>query len=219
MKSTRSPLDFGISSLPSIPKGWSSSAFSLCALELIERFPVNTEGFISNLETPVVLNWGLGVDSTCWLLRVLIDPALQTFDLQNFVVLIVQVGWEWGDTHFLAQNVVLPLLRKMGIRTVQVCRRGASLKDGFEILSDTREPVELFVRTGRFGLADEMIRGGTLPTIAKGTRTCSPKWKGACLDWFCEQEFGNASRTVIVGFNADEQDRIKKDHSFSSDTR
>jgi len=66
--------------------------------------------FPEGSETPVVLSYGLGVDSTSILLRWLHDTASWDFALENLVVLTAQTGNEFPDTQRLVERYILPLL-------------------------------------------------------------------------------------------------------------
>jgi len=84
-------------------------------------------------------------------------------------------GDESPDTKGPVEQHLFPLLRDRGVRFAQVARLGREEKDGWAVLSDTRQPRELHVR-GRHRLSDEMRHAGTLPQCS--TRRCSCKFKG-----------------------------------------
>src|SRR4051794_38316564 len=72
----------------------------------------------------VILNYGMGVDSSTILHLLLTDPARRDFDLPELVVISAQTGNEFPDTKGAVEKFMLPLLRKNKVRYVQVARRG-----------------------------------------------------------------------------------------------
>ncbi len=70
----------------------------------------------------VIMSYGMGVDSTAILLRWITDPASRDFDLEDLVVITAHTGDEFDQTSGDVEEIVLPLLRRHGIRFVQVGR-------------------------------------------------------------------------------------------------
>src|SRR5207247_1590235 len=122
--------------------------------------------------TPVVLSYGMGVDSTALLLRWLHEPECRDFSLENVVCLTSQTGDEFQETKRLVETHILPLLRALRIRYVQVARSGFYQADGITVLSDTCEPETLHI-DGDFKLSDELRINGTVPQVATGQRRCT----------------------------------------------
>lgn len=163
----------------------------------------------------VYLNYGMGVDSTCILVRWLLEPETRDFDLGDLTVLTAQTGDEYADTKRVVEAHALPLLREHRVRYVQVARGGPVKADGVTVLSDTREPTELFTG-GKFKLSDELLAAGTVPAV--GNRRCSLKGKGEPNDRWLATDVTGPFRQVM-GFNADEQRRVTRDSCYGGDAR
>lgn len=128
---------------------------------------------------PVVLSYGMGVESTAILLRWLCEPASRPHQLllglSNLVVLIAQTGDEWPDTIRDVETHILPLLREHRVRLVEVARAGPRCRDGLVVLQDSRTPQRLHADAaehGFFALSTENRVSGTLPQLG-GSRKCS----------------------------------------------
>ena len=135
------------------------------------------------MTTPVILSYGLGVDSTAILLRWLLEPASRDFDLDDLVVVSAMTGDEWEKTGIDVETYLLPLLREHQVRFVQVARKQRLVStsgEGIAVLSDTKEPTRLHLK-GAFKLSDEMLQAGTIPQSG-GARLCSVHAKGDALD-------------------------------------
>ncbi len=165
--------------------------------------------------TPVVLNLGMGVDSSALLVRWLVEPATRGFPLRKLIVLTAQVGDEGQRTRWLMEQVLYPLLRQHRIRTVQVARGGPSQVDEIVILDDTRSPTTCHT-AGHYTLRQELLRAGTVPQYASGKRRCSLKFKGWVLDTWLDQALGARPFVQVMGFAADEPERIARDTSFAT---
>ena len=162
---------------------------------------------------PVVLSYGMGVDSTAILLRWLEEPRTRGFALDDLTVLTAHLGDEWPDTKRLVEEHVLPRLRKHGIRYVQVARAGLYEADGITVLDDSRSPRKLFAEGG-YRLSSELVEASTVPTFIGGSRKCTLKFKGWVLDQWLAKEFGDRRFSQVIGFNADERKRIERDGKF-----
>jgi hypothetical protein len=172
----------------------------------------------TNTTTPVVLSYGLGVDSTAILLRWITEPESRDFDLSDLIVVTAMTGDEWPATGRLVEQHVLPLLRANHIRYVQVARAGAFQRDGITVLSDTRTPDKLFL-DGDYKLSDELLTAGTVPQMG-GVRKCSAKAKGWPLDTLIEGILGRGVPfRHIVGFEANEPKRAVKDTAANTGAR
>lgn len=171
-----------------------------------------------NVRTPVVLNWGLGVESTAILVRWLTEPQSRNFELSNLIVLTAMLGDEWPSTIKMAERYILPLLRIYQIRYVQIARFGHYEKDGIKILSDSRE-THFLHSTGSYKLSKELLTNGTVPTWKPHSRKCSSKHKGFPCDTWLDREFGFQPFHHAIGFNAQEIDRVEKDTSYTLNRR
>jgi hypothetical protein len=113
---------------------------------------------------------------------------------------------------------VLPLLRARRVRLVQVARGGHLESAGIVVLSDTRKPHRIHAR-GPWVLSEDLTAAGTIPTVAKGTRTCSAKAKGFVLDRWAAGEFGTTPFRRTTGYEygelgrANEDTRIQRRHN------
>ena len=122
----------------------------------------------------LVINWGLGVDSTAYLVKMLEDPSAHGVDLARTMVLHELTGDEWPATRAHAEQFVLPLLREHRVRLVQVSRASRSLE--IVVMDDSRQP-ERIVRRGPWSLEeDEYEANGTVPSrAASGSAACTPR--------------------------------------------
>jgi hypothetical protein len=168
-------------------------------------------------ERPVVLSYGLGLESTAILARWLLNPDSRPFDLDQLTVVLAQVGSEFPDSIRLVEDFVLPLLAKNRVRLIEVARAGHHEADGITILSDTRTPTCLHP-DGDYRLIDELTRVGTVPTC-KVPRKCSMKHKGFPLDRAIAQIVGDRPYRHVIGFNCDEEVRVLRDQSFGGSDR
>lgn len=168
--------------------------------------------------TTVVLNLGMGVESCAILVRWLLEPSTRWFPLRKLIVLTAQVGAESRRTKWYMENVIYPLLRRFRVRTVQVARAGPRAGDGIFVFSDTRRP-SICHTEGRYTLQDELLANGTVPQYASGKRRCSLKYKGEVLDHWLDRTLGRRRFIQVMGFNAQEQERIQRDRSYSTKIR
>lgn len=164
----------------------------------------------------VILSYGMGVDSTVILHRWLTDPSSRDFDLEDLIVLTAQTGDEFPDSQYLVETHMLPMMRAAGVRYVQVARDGPD--QSMRILSDSRNPRRVYLK-GHFRLSDELLTAGTVPQYASGSRRCSIHAKGWPLDLWIEQELQGQPFRHVIGFNADEDKRVKRDKSYSTVNR
>ncbi|MEV5358189.1 hypothetical protein [Streptomyces sp. NPDC052693] len=170
-------------------------------------------GLSQDEEVDTVINWGLGVDSTAYLARMLTDPAAHGIDLERTVVLYMATGSEWPETRMLVEEFMLPLLREHGVRLVQLSRSGQLKAAGITVLDDSRHPQRLFTR-GPWTLWDELESVGTVPQQA-GTRKCSLRAKGEVGDRWLIPVMGGRPFRQIMGFNVDEPGRCFGDAAAS----
>ncbi|WP_405018081.1 hypothetical protein OHV05_14860 [Kitasatospora sp. NBC_00070] len=162
---------------------------------------------------PVVLSFGMGVDSTAIALRWLTEPASRNFPLGQLTVLTAMTGDEPDVTRRLTEQHLLPLLRDTGTRFVQISR--TSQRGGYTVLDDSRTPRRLIAR-GPWRLSDELRASGTVPQIAAKRRLCSLHAKGTVLDGWLGDEFGGRPFRHILGFAAEELRRAERDEGFTA---
>jgi hypothetical protein len=175
-----------------------------------EPLPLFADGGVD-----LILNWGLGVDSTACFLRMLEDPVHHGLDLRRTAVIHMVTGDEWPDTVSDAERFVLPVLREHGVRLVQLARSGRPKAAGIDVVDDSRHPTHI-VRRGRWALWDEMEANGTVPQQG-GVRLCSLHAKAEVADHWIGTATGGRPYTQILGFNADEARRVRRDESNSQD--
>lgn len=163
-------------------------------------------------DTELVINWGLGVDSSAYLVKMLENPPAHGVDLARTMVIHQITGSEWPNTYDHAEQHVLPLLRKRRVRLVQVARAGRALE--IVVMNDSRRP-ERIVRRGPWTLEeDEYEANGTVPQQG-GIRLCSLHAKGEVGDALIAQEIDGRPFRQVMGFNADEIPRSLRDRGAS----
>ena len=115
----------------------------------------------------VVVSYGLGLDSTCLLLRWLTEPQTRDFDLTDMVVVTAMTGDEFDSTAKDVETYMLPLFRRLEIRYIQCARSERTTTtsgDGVVILDDSTCPERLHI-DGAYRLSTEMITAGTVPQL------------------------------------------------------
>lgn len=166
-----------------------------------------------------VLSWGLGADSTAILLRWLHDPASRDFDLGQLVVVVAHTGDEFPSTLRDAEEVVLPLLARHGVRLVQAGRtrlHTTTRGEGISVFSDTTHPTRLHAGDG-FGLSDELLAAATVPQL--GSRRCSLRAKGAVLDPIIDTLTAGQPFAHYLGFETGEARRAQRDALYNNARR
>ncbi|WP_410570673.1 hypothetical protein [Amycolatopsis sp. cmx-4-61] len=163
-----------------------------------------------------LVSWGLGVESTAYLVEVLTSPQRYGLDLADMIVIHAVVGSEWRSTLADAERFVLPMLAERGIRTVQVARGGPFEADGIVVLDDTRTPTRLH-RRGPWTLEDESIQSGTVPQLSH--RRCSLRFKGWVLDQWITQNLRGRPFEHVIGYSAEETKRAQRDLVYATTTR
>lgn len=163
------------------------------------------------------LSYGLGIDSTAILTRLLTDESTRDFPLTDMVVLSAGTGHEWPRTFDLVSRHVLPLLSRHAVRYIQVTRRGPTEADGVDITADSRHPDQLHL-VGAWTLADEMLDAGTVPQTC-GDRICSAHFKGFTLDTVITAITQGRPYRHILGYAANEHARAARDARHNSELR
>src|SRR4029077_15062454 len=145
----------------------------------------------------------------------------------------------YKDTAEDVEKYVLPLMRRHGIRFVQVARHGHLEADGISVLDDTRDPIKIFL-DGDYRLSDELRRNGTVPQYG-GVHRCALKFKAWVIEQWLEtnlrgvprqaigytaEETGRIARSeyafgerIAFGFNADERNRISRSCEYNTLSR
>lgn len=168
----------------------------------------------------VVLSYGMGLDSTALLLRWITEPASRDFDLADLAVCTAMTGNEFASTGQDVQAVILPLLRREGIRFIQVAReqrKTTGSGDGVVVLDDSTRPQRLHF-SGAYTLGQELLAAGTLPQLG-GIRACSIHSKGNCLDPVIARITQGQPYRHAIGFEANEHSRAAKDALYNTPVR
>lgn len=178
-------------------------------------------GIAASIAAPsVVLSYGMGLDSTCLLLRWLEEPCTRDFDLTDLVLVTALTGDEFDSTRRMVERHVLPRLRNHGIRFVQ-CARSRRLTttrgDGVVVLDDSTNPQRLHFR-GRYRLSDEMLSQGTIPQLG-GFRSCSVHSKANVLEPVIAALTQGQPYRHAIGFEAGERARARKDSLYNNARR
>jgi hypothetical protein len=168
----------------------------------------------------VVINLGMGADSAAILLRYLTDPSSRDFDWTDAVVITAMTGDEFEQTGRDVEEHLLPLLRRHGVRYVQVARAQRHVTkagDGIVVLSDTTHPTRVYL-DGVYKLSDEMLEAGTLAQRA-GSRLCSVHAKGDVLDPVIARLTEGRPYRQIIGYGANEPKRAANDRDHNTQLR
>jgi len=158
------------------------------------------------------MSFGLGLDSTALLMRWIVEPSSRNFDLGELALVTAMTGHESVATRDAMVKLVLPHLRAHAIRFIQVARsrrRTTRAGDGIVVLDDSRHPATLHA-AGDYTLGDEMRSAATLPQRG-GSRICSVHSKGDALDPVIARITKGGHFRHVIGFEANEASRAKKD--------
>lgn len=168
----------------------------------------------------VVASYGMGLDSSCLILRWLEEPESRDFDLSELVLVTAHTGDEFEGTRKAVEQHVLPRLREHSVRLVQCARtqrKTTASGGGIVVLDDSTSPRRLFSE-GDYKLSDEMVSQATIPQLG-GFRACSIHSKGNALDPVIAKLTQGQPYRHTIGFEANEVSRAIKDAGFNSDTR
>lgn len=161
-----------------------------------------------------LLSYGMGVESTCILVRWINEPDTCPCPLDELVVITAQVGDEYADTGADVENHILPLLRKHRIRYVQVARHGHLEAEGITVLDDSRFPQSVYL-AGDFKLSDELRQNGTVPQYG-GVHRCALKFKAWVIEEWLAENIATGVRHAI-GYNAAEASRVaRSEYAFAA---
>jgi hypothetical protein len=138
-----------------------------------------------------------------------LDPSSRDFDLSELVLLTAMTGEENEITEQLMDRYLLPVLRREGLRYVQICRAGQAKRHGYVVLDDSRTPEQMHM-IGPWRLSDELRTAGTLPSVRNGYHWCSERAKGDPLDWWVADHMPSGYRH-ITGYAFGEEKRATKD--------
>lgn len=167
----------------------------------------------------LVISYGMGVDSTAMLLRMIHEPHSWPVDWDHTAVLTSMVGDEWETTRDDVYEVMLPLFRRHRIRFVQAARHARTVENdgtGLTVFSDTRHPTTLHF-DGAFRLSDELLAAGTVPQVSN--RRCSIRSKGDVLDPIITALTAGRPYRHALGFEAGEETRALRDTRYNTTIR
>jgi len=164
----------------------------------------------------VILSHGLGVETAAIWKRWVEEPETRPFkSWDRLIVVTAQVGHEHAETVKLMEEHQLPEMKRLGVRFVEVARRGHLEADGIVVLQDTRAPEKLHPE-GYYKLGDELKHAGTVPQYS-GEHRCALKFKAFVIETWMAYEFrGDESRPVVHvwGYNAGELGRTAKSEKY-----
>lgn len=127
-------------------------------------------------------------------------------------MITAQVGDEYKDIGRDVEACVLPMMRRHGIRFVQVARHGHREADGITVLDDSRAPIKIFLE-GDYKLSDELKLNGTVPQYG-GVHRCALKFKSSVIEQWLETNLRGHAHHAL-GYNTEERERISQsEHAF-----
>jgi len=137
-----------------------------------------------NVDIPIIVSYGMGVDSTAMLV------AMKTAGIIPAAILFADVGNEHPET-YQYRPIIDAWLLKVGFPSITVVRY---------------RPMRF--KHGRYStLYGNCIRNKTLPGISFGRKSCSMKWKGQPMDKWVKQNFPNQETQRLIGYDASAKDR------------
>ncbi|OBB94876.1 hypothetical protein [Mycolicibacterium peregrinum] len=181
-----------------------------------DTLDLNTTGHTPNH----CLSLGMGVESVAILLRWINEPDTRDLDLRDFVAISAMTGDEFDSTSRDMEEVVLPAMRRAGVRFVQVGRNRLNTTkagDGITVFSETDNPTRLHIQ-GDFALSSELLSGGTIPQLG-GARRCSARAKGIVLDATIARITAGQPFEHYIGFHTGEMTRVRRDQEYNTALR
>ncbi|HEX8096919.1 MAG TPA: hypothetical protein VF507_02730 [Pyrinomonadaceae bacterium] len=175
--------------------------FNSYSLDPLKAFGVGFE------DLPILISDGMGVESATIVAKLADDPGLLPgFSWERAIVITAQTGGEYKSTKRLRERHILPILRDLGVRTVQVARHGPKEEDGITVLDDTPEPYTVYIQ-GDYTLEQELRTSGIVPSFG-GVHTCSIKSKAVPIETWRFNEFGAKPYRHVFGYSSQEQGRM-----------
>lgn len=140
----------------------------------------------------VVVNWGLGLDSSAVLL------LMAEIGVRPRAIIFSDPGSEWPETYAFRDDVFRPWLKRVGFPDVTIIDRNNC---GINV----RRHENLYERS---------IRTQTLPSAAYGRTSCSLKFKAEAINAYlrhqewCQEEWEAGRRIIkVIGYEAGEKRR------------
>lgn len=184
----------------------SASKGSLTAAQ-IAAMP--TAAALRAADSLVILSHGMGVETAAIFKRWVEDPESRPFkSWDRLIVVTSQVGEEVDETIRLMETHQLPEMKRLGVRFVELARRGHLEADGIVVLQDTREPVKMHP-LGQYRLTDELLFAGTVPQFS-GEHRCALKFKAFVIETWMAWALRGETAVHVFGYNNVELTRIAK---------
>lgn len=142
----------------------------------------------------LVINWGLGVDSTTYMVKMLEDPAAHGVDLARTVVLHELTGDEWPATRAMRSSTCCCSFASTGSGSFKSPGRAGRWRS-WSWTTPASPSGSSNADPGRCGTS------GTVPQQG-GIRLCSLHAKGEVGDAWIDQEIGDRPFRQVMGFNA-----------------
>lgn len=139
---------------------------------------------------PVVVSYGLGVDSTALLVGLWLEGIIPE------AILFADTGSEKDETYAFLETINA-WLRGVGFPEVTVVRYGAS-----------RFKWNVYTT-----LEGNCISNRTLPSLAFGRKSCSLKWKGGPMDEWVDEHYGDAPVYRLIGYDCSPADNKRFAHA------
>ncbi len=153
-------------------------------------------------DRPILLAYGMGVDSTAMLM------GMHDRGIRPDVVLFADTKGE-GDGTYPYRRVINRWLKRKGWPQVIVV---------------TYKPKKFKNYPPYGGLEENCLSNGTLPSLAFGFKSCSLKWKAAPQESWCRQwrpaleTWGRGQRVVkLIGYDAGPADMRRGNHAGNDD--
>lgn len=150
---------------------------------------MTTENKISEIvrtDMPIIVSYGMGVDSTALLV------ALRNSNIIPDAILFADVGNEHPET-----NMYKPVIDRW------------LADNGFPAITVVRYIPKKF-KHGRYStLYGNCVRNKTLPGISFGPKSCSMKWKGQPLDKWVLKNYPKTITQRLIGYDASTKDQAR----------
>jgi len=151
--------------------------------KVVDPAPVSILGVTRKL---FILNMGAGVESCAIWAEWYYNPDSRPFESwADLIVIMAQTGDEHRSTKRLMEEYILPQMRELGVRFIQVAKPKPECSSrGYVILEDTRDSTTLHIRDERIArLSTSLADAGTLQARSSA-HFCAERYKGIPIDAF-----------------------------------